>query len=312
MFYLLHGENPLLSHQRLDGYISAFIKKYGENGVTRIDGENVDHLELLKEIDSISMFVSHKLIVVSKFSSNRELKEFFDKALKMGAEKMENATVIFWENKSVDKRKSLYTFIKKNGKIEEFEKLSERKLAEWVVLEFKKRGKRIGNQNVKLILERVGEEMWRLSSEIEKLSLYSEDDLITSSEVQECVSQSATHEIWALIDLMGSGRKHSSVRMFNRMINEGQDPYYLLSMIIWQFRQMVLIQFEKQKGYASRDIATKLKMNPYIVQKAFGQTSSFPFSKLKAIYKKILELDYKIKIGEMEPLLGITLLLSVI
>lgn len=309
---LIHGPNAYLSRKRLSEITSVFEKEHGESSVTFLDGSNCLAERVLSEIDSISMFNPQKLIVVKYFSESSESKrfvEFFQDSKLTGIKEVD---FIFWENKAVDKRLVFYKFLKKDFNIEEFKELKGSVLENWIVDEFNTLGQKVSSEVAQKIVERVGVEMWRISSEIEKLSLYRKDENITPKDVEDAVPESAEVQVWALTNSIATANKKTSLANLERLIRQGNDIHQIWGLIVWQFRQLILIKYEQSRGTNSSSIASKLKFNPIVVSKIVNSRQSISLAKLKVLYDKLVEIDFQIKTSATEPLFAITLLLSVI
>ena len=309
---LVHGENTYLAKHRLDELILTYSEKYGSNGLVILNGAECAVESLFQEIEAISMFVQNKLLVIKHFSENGDNKRFVEAV--NGAQILlpDEVNLVFWENQAADKRLSFYKMVKKYGEIEEFKNESKGKLVSWVQAEFHKRARKISKDVAQLLILRTGEEMWRLSIEIEKLSLYCESDVISEEDVEKSVPISAMMEVWGMLDSIGAGDKKRALEIFERLLQQGEDSHHLISLIIWQFRQLIQYKYESLQGKNSSQIATSLKINPYVARKMSSGISCVDFNKLKVIYDKLVDIDFARKTSVMDPRFAITLLLSVL
>jgi len=307
MLILIHGENAFLSREKLNVHISSFKRKFGENSVVALSGADITVDNIVCEATSISMFSSEKLVVAKNFSESKGLRDLPDVFSKKD---LSSVNIIFWENKPADKRTTFYKFLKKEGKVEEYDELKGAALTKWVSSEFANRNKKIRSKEINLLLSRVGEEMWKLSGEIEKLSIYSNKNLISADDIVKVVSVSAAVEIWGFIDAMGARDKKRALNLFEHLLAQGEDPSYLISMITWQFRRFILVEYLKGKGARSDEIARRMKLHPFSSKKLFAQSGKIDFNRLKAIYNKLVDIDMGIKTSNLEPKFAISLLLS--
>ena len=307
---LLHGENTYLAKRRLDELVYAFTESNGTNGLIVLNGSSCTVENLFQEIEAISMFVLNKLLVIKYFSENKEIKKFIEAVTDAKIILPNEVKLVFWENSSADKRTSFYKMIKKHGDIEEFKNEGGARLVSWVQSEFRKRDKNISKEVAKFLILRTGEEMWRLASEIEKLSLYSEVEEISKEDIEKSVPISATMEVWGMLDAVGAGDKKKALRIFERLLAQGEDSHHLISLISWQFRQLIQYKYESLQGKNSSQIAASLKINPYVAKKMSSGVSRVDFNKLKVIYDKLVDIDFARKTSTMDPRFAITLLLS--
>ncbi len=77
-------------------------------------------------------------------------------------------------------------------------------------------------------------------------------------------------------------------------------------MISYQFRNILVIKDLLEKGKP----LSNSKLHPFVVKKSYQQAQQFSFGELKKIYRKIFEVDYKIKTGQIESQMALELLIA--
>ncbi len=310
MILLLHGPNSYLSKERLKKIIADHGEEFGDEGITSFDGSRCEADMIFQGIDSISMFSRNKLIIVKNFSENKGQKRLVDIISSKDFTIPQNVSVVFFENKGADKRTAFYKLFKKKGKVEEFTNLAGAKLFSWINSEFKKRKIEANPDAIKTLIEYVGDEMWRMVGEIEKLSIFCEDCKVSIEDVQAIVPQSAAVKIWGLTDAIGEGNRRKALEMFEKLLKQGEDPIHIISLIIWQYRQLIQILYEVNRSRNASQISSDLKINPYIVRKVLSYANNLNLDNLKVIYYKLVDFDYGIKKSALDSRFAITLLLS--
>ena len=80
-------------------------------------------------------------------------------------------------------------------------------------------------------------------------------------------------------------------------------------MIYKHIRNLYAIKVAQREGGAS---AETLGMNPYVYKKAVPQANKFKEEELKSILMKIIELDEKSKIGEINIRIGMDAIVAMI
>jgi len=309
---LIHGENTYLAKRRLEEIILAYTAEYGSGGLVVLNGAECLVDNLFRELEAISMFVPNKLLVIKYFSENGDYRKFVEAVNEAKVILPDEVSLVFWENTAADKRTSFYKMVKKQGEIEEFKNVGGGKLVSWVRSECSERGKRISRDMAQFLILRTGEEMWRLSAEIEKLSLFCELEEISKEDIEMSVPISATMEIWGMLDAIGAEDKKRAVEIFERLLQQGEDAHHMISLITWQFRQLIQYKYESLQGKNVAQIAASLKINPYVARKISSGISRVDFNKLKVIYNKLVDIDFARKTSALDPRFAITLLLSVL
>ena len=93
-------------------------------------------------------------------------------------------------------------------------------------------------------------------------------------------------------------------------MEKGDNPLYLLSMINYQFKNLLIVKdlMGKQRPYYFIQKITRL--HPFVVKKSYQQAGKFTFSELKKIYWKIFQADLDIKTGKINPETALDLLIT--
>ncbi len=78
---------------------------------------------------------------------------------------------------------------------------------------------------------------------------------------------------------------------------EVQDPQSLFGMIVRQFRLLIQAREVLDDGRAGQ-MATELRVHPFVADKLSSQARRFDISQLEAIYHRLLLLDEEAKTGQ--------------
>jgi len=88
--------------------------------------------------------------------------------------------------------------------------------------------------------------------------------------------------------------------MLHDHLEDGEDPFYLLSMYFYQFRNLVKVRPLAEKNVPSHEIASKLKMHPFVARKSLEQARNFSWENLKKLYNNLCEIDFESKTGKTD------------
>jgi DNA polymerase-3 subunit delta len=292
--YLFHGEDNYTSSQKALHWQKEFEKKYG-------DIETFENLTVEKFIEAITTlpFLSEKkLIIIKDFFSNAKTED-----LKKIAEKLdkvdENCIVVFIEKQKADARTSLFKNIKKMGQIIEFNPLEQSELIKWIELQVKKRGGIIKRPESIKLAETIGPNLWQMEQEIEKLTMYSNGNPITSEAIESLTTPNLTASIFRLTDQISLNQSKEALKTLEILIENGENPIQILFMIIRHFRILIQIKDCLAKNVNSSLIVKKTKTHPYAVNIGIKQSQKFDQKKLTQIYQALQKIDIAIKGGEI-------------
>lgn len=321
MMQFLYGEDNFRSAKKLDELKKEFFTKNTSNASSSVfDFSEKNYWEELKTaIKSRGLFSQNSLIIVKDFlnqkdkSNKDEIEPFFTDNLN-SLNSSEN-TVVFWESKNPRKNDKVFKWLLSNAKNEEFKKLNEVQLRKWIEDNFLSLGIKINSEiTTKLIANKDGD-LLLINNEIEKISNFiGKDNIVDESlnkEIDKLINSDVQANIFQTIEFISSGNKKQALKMLHQQLAQGDDPFYILSMYIYQFRNLLKIaDVYFQKNTNHYDIAKEVKLHPFVVQKGIQQLRGFNFAQLKEIYKKLEKVDEGAKTGKRDIGLGLDLLIA--
>jgi DNA polymerase-3 subunit delta len=251
------------------------------------------------------MFRKTKLIVLENAFSNTDFKEKFVKKGKIFAD-TENI-IVFYETNKINKRDKLLTFLTKYGKTQEFEVLSEIKLRNWAKRRIEVLKGKIEDTALETLILYAGNNLWEMESEINKLVNYKNGALIKTEDVELLVKSKIETDIFKTIDAIASKNKKKAITLIREHLQEGDAPFYLFSMINFQFRNLLVVKDLIERNlspYGAKNI------HPFVIKKSIILSGRFSFPELKKIYQRLSEIDFDVKVGKIDPGTAIDLLIS--
>lgn len=248
-------------------------------------------------VKSTSFFNEHKLVVINgAFSKKATAEEILEVINKEDLASAKDITLLFSEvgtakDFSVKSRELYKTITDKNSVVKIFEPLEGTALNRWIRREVEVRGCSISSQALGKLINIAGNDTWFLISEIDKLSVYRGMGEIGSDDIDILVSLTKELNIFDLIDAVGSGRSKKAFELLYRELRTGRDPYYVLTMITYQFRNILLIKDLSGRGISQPEIAKKTGIHPFVIKKAIGSINSFNIQDIKNIYGYLCSID---------------------
>jgi len=315
MILFVYGKDTFRSRQKLNEIIDSY-KKANKSGLSLrfFSGEKNIYYDFIDEVSSTSMFREKKMFVFKNISANKDFQEEFSKNIKKFIDSKE--IILFYEEGDAPKNK-FFDSLKKAGKSQEFDILDGLKLKNWAKKEIENYGAKINEEAVNKLIDFAGGNLWRLSGEINKLALYkNKDKKITVEDVILLVKPKIETDIFRTIDAISEKKKNIAISLIHQHLKEGDSPIYLLTMINFQFRNLLILKSEDSdysfnKSYGDAwALSKKLGINPYVVKKTMQQIGKFSLEELKKIYRKISQIDFNIKTGKIDPEAALDLFIS--
>ena len=315
MIYFVFGEDSYRSKRKLEEIVLGY-KKIHKSGLNLIyiDAEKKDFGDFYGNLKITSMFAEKKLIIVKNIFSNAKFQESFSENIK----NLEGAKdiIIIYEDNAPDQRTKFFKAMKKNVKCQEFNYLQPAMLKKWVVAEFEKNKTRINPDALDLLVDFVRNDLWRAANEINKLSNYKNGGAgsVEKKDVELLVKPNIENDIFKTIDALAAKDKKQALSLLHKHLEDGDAPLYLLSMISYQFKNLLIIKElqEDPKGTQNPYNVTVKKsgLHPFVAQKSYYLCNQFSMPQLKKIYQKIFQIDSDIKTGKVEPETALDLLLA--
>jgi len=309
MIILLYGKDTYRSRQKLDEIIN-YYKKTQKKGLdlSYFDFEKDTYQDFKERIRSVSMFKEKKIVILRNAINNESFKKDILRDHKWIA-KLDDA-IVFHEAGEISEKNKLFQFLKKYGKHQEFKPLDGLKLKKWVLKEFEKQKARISAGALERIINSVGNNSWRMVNEIKKLIAYKKGTEVDYDDVGLLVKPKIETGIFKTIDAVASKNKNMALSLIRQHLDGGDSPLYLLSMINFQFRNLLIMKSFEERGHYSLKSAGELGIHPYVAKKTAEQSVKFSLEGLKKIYRKIFQFDLAIKKGRIDAETALYLLIT--
>ncbi len=305
MIIFLYGKDTYRMREKLREIIERH-KKIHKSGLNLKYFD--DFTNFKDEIRQTSMFKEKKLAVITDIFANPDFKEKFLEN-KKDFLKTEDIILIY-EEKDFNKNNSLFKFLKKNAKSQEFKPLEGQNLKTWIKKEFDRYETKIDSEVLEKLIEYIGNDLWQMSNEIKKLASFRNDKIVGVEDIELLVRSKIETDIFKTIDAIADKNKKQALKLLHKHLEKGDSPLYLLSMINYQFRNLLIVKdfIEKYKPYDV--ILKKSGLHPFVVRKTYYQSQKFSFQELKKIYQKIFKVDLDIKTGRIQPEIALDLLIT--
>ena len=335
MIIFLYGQDSFRSQQKLKELINKFLREVDPAGssLKMIAGQNTSAEQIIEAAGPASLLAKKRLIVIKEIFTNKnslvfeQLYQYFKKR------KIKNDNIIIFIDSTVKTKKLknkleylhidasgrekslakqpliLFKFLLQQKYTQQFNLLGSTELTNWIKKEAQARDGKISHQAAQLLASLVGNDLWQVSNEIDKLINYKAgcqpkltatdktNIMIEEEEVAKLVRANFDENIFALTDALSSRNKALATKLLEEQIATGLTTSYLLTMIIRQFRILLRIRQSLDLGLSPRKIINLLKIHPFVAQKGINQVRNFNLISLKNIFNQLIQIDYSIKTG---------------
>ena len=337
MVFFFYGADSFRIRQKVNSVIEGYQAKH-KSGLNfgRFDFGEPEALDKLKNfLDSSSMFAEKKLAIADDlFGAGKDVQEIFIEYLKKGdiLRTQESFLVVAQELALAEDKRSKQKYALKNNqelfkaltglptgalakagktvKVEEFDYLIGARLEAWIKKETESADAKIDSLAIRKLAAYVGADLWRMKNEIDKLATFANGKIIDEKMVEEMIKAKMASDIFKTIDALANRNKQEALSLLHRHLAQGESETYLLSMLVYQFRNLLLVKSEIERGAQFQMLAKTIKLHPFVLRKSFEQSRGFTLPALKKIYERLLELDIASKTSRIESQVALDLVVG--
>jgi DNA polymerase III subunit delta len=177
-----------------------------------------------------------------------------------------------------------------------------RGLQRWVGEQFQVHSAKIEPEAARVLVELVGEDLYELATEIDKLATWAAGERVGVEDVERLVAARGEATNFALTDAWGARDVAGVLRASESMLERSGDPYSktiprLLGVLGSHVSRIRECQALEANGVSAKDAAVRLKRNPYYVGKLYAQARNFSPEELREVTVRLADLDHALKGG---------------
>lgn len=311
MLYLFYGPDEFARSERLAAMRAAYPPDLHDLNATSLDGKRLRLDDLAQACEALPFLAERRLVVVTdalkQSKAGKEREELRDYLQRVPA----TCDLVFVERGDVDKRNSIFTYLKQAGSAEEFLPRKGADLQRWLNERARLLDARLDSAAAQRLIDYVGSDSRSLVTELTRLATYvGRGGRITAAIIDAQVQDTQEQNLFAFIDDLALRRSGAALRGLRRLLADGQAATYLLFMIMRQVRILLGVQELANQRPRPRpdDIAAQLGQKPFVVRKALEQARGFGPGELVALHDQLLATDQAIKTGRLQAEVALELL----
>ena len=304
--YLLYGEEAFLKNSYKNRLKEAIIGDDTMN-FARFEGKGLDVDELIRLADTMPFFAERRLILVEDSGFFKSASD----ALVQYLPSMPDTTILLFVETEVDKRNRLYKKVKDMGYAAELNRQDSAQLARWAGGILTREQKKITKHTMELFLSIAGDDMENIRMELEKLISYTLGrDVITDEDVLAVCTVQVTNRIFEMVSAIVNRQPRKAMDLYEDLLTLKEPPMRILFLIARQFNQLLQVKDLMGKGMDKGTIASKLKMQPFVVGKTMPQARQFGREQILSYVEFCVETEEAVKSGRLQDRLAVELLIT--
>ena len=196
-----------------------------------------------------------------------------------------------------DRRNKLVAGIAASGGLVEASLLSPAERLPFLREAMEKAGKQCLRRQMEQIARQPGGLVFGLR-ELEKVVAYAgEESTITPDMLDAVLTVSLEANIFRLVDDLGQRRQADALRELRRLLDGGESPFAVFAMMLRQYRLIFKAKACLQDGVGRGRLAQAMGVQPFVAEKAAGQSRQYTFVELERAMRLFLDKDLAMKSG---------------
>ncbi len=294
--YFLTGEEPYF----IDKITSLLEKSILDEGMksfnqTVVYGRDVTVKDVVDLSRRYPMMGNYQVVIVkeAQYINNIESIETY-----IASPLETTILIIAYKYKKLDKRKSFYKKLNasESAVVLNSERIKDWNISSWIETEIRTKGFSISAVALRLMAEYLGNDLGKITNEIDKLVINIEkQQQITEVEIEQNIGISKDYNLFELQNALVARDRLKAHRIVNYFeANPKDHPLQMISPMLHNyFIKIFLYHYIKHKE--PNKIASELGIHPFFVKDYAKASNVFPLRKIIEIISKIKILDLRSK-----------------
>lgn len=204
--------------------------------------------------------------------------------------------VFCYKYKTLDKRTSLAKKLDKNAVFFESKKLYDNQIPAWIESYLKDKGLIIGHKALALLAGYLGNDLSKISNELNKLMLNIKPPAeITVNDIEQNIGISKEYNVFELQNALGEKDRAKAMRIIDYFASNTKDNPFVLSMgALYSYFSKLLI-YHTLKDKSPNNVAASLSVSPYFVKDYISAAKLYSMESLQKVMHLLKEYDLKSK-----------------
>lgn len=293
--YFLMGDEPYYI-DKLTEFIENNILSEDEKGFNQmvIYGRDTTVEDIVSNAKRYPMMAERQVVIVREA---QELVKTIDK-LESYVENPQPTTVlvIAYKYKTLDKRKKMTKLLEKNAVLFESKKMYDNQVGTWIIRVLQGRGLTIEPKANAMLVEFLGNDLSRISNEIDKLQIIlPKGTTITAKHIEENIGFSKDFNVFELQNALGAKNQVKAYQIAQYFADNPKDnPMVVTTSLVFAFF-VKLLKYHGLKDKNPKNVAAALSISPFFVKDYDVALRNYPMKKVSSIVATLRDIDNKSK-----------------
>lgn len=319
--YVCFGHEKYLMKEFINGLTNQVIEpEHRDFAISKYDLTEIAIEEVLEDVETLPFMVPKKVVIANDalfLTASKEgakavkLEHRIERLMEYIQSPIDYTVLIITVSADkMDERKKVVKWLKEMACVIPFQALTADDLSIWISARAEQLKCQMDRDAIESLILNAGTNLQNLSAEIEKISLYcGQNSKITSEIIEDLVARSTEQNVFKLIEEIVRLRVDQALSIFYDLLQQREEPIKILALMVRQFRMILQVKELSARGYSHQQIASQLKLHPYAVKIAEEQGRQYGEKRLILILSQLADLDYQMKTGKIEKVMGLELFL---
>lgn len=314
--YVCYGSENYLREQFVSFLISHSVNEEEATfAVSKYDLAEVSIEAVLEDAQTMPFMAEKKVIIAynalffTGAKDNSKVSHDLDRLTNYIESPVDYTVLVFIvEADKLDERKKMTKLLKKAEALLAFTPVKAQSLIQWIHQEARNQQISLTEEAVERLILNAGENLQALSSELVKLSLYSgQGGVVGVEQVEALVVRNVEQNVFLLIDHIVNRKLDQALSILDDLMKNREEPIKILMLLARQFRIILQVKAGKKQGLNDWQISSQVGAQPFVVKLASQQGQHYSMERLYQIMNELTELDYQMKSGSVDKILGLEL-----
>lgn len=305
--YLFWGAEDYLLEKTIKQIIkSAVPPESADFNVDIFYGNEVDGKKVMQTASSYPFMGEQRVVIVKNL---HRMKPGCVEVINHYVRKPSPTTCLILTAPKVNFRFKHFKMLKKESVALEFKGLYDRQIPGWIRQYLKEMQLEITEEACRILHGNVGNSLRALVNELDKIILgLNECKRIEADDIRNVVGLSRGFSVFELTNQIGNKKLKASFGTISRMLELGESPIGILTMLGRHFSILLKIKHGTKAGKSQSQLISIAGIPPYFIKDYVAQAKNFSLKQLQRAFSLLLNADVELKSSYQKPHIVLELL----
>lgn len=305
--YFVCGDEDYLKRTSVDFLLKRFADGGDSFDFKKFDGKDTSLDSILAAVESFPFMSEYTCVLVTDFPFESVTDAEFKQLKEALSDMPESCVLIFWQFSQVTgktkNQNAVIKIVESVGTVVDCRVKTTAELKKIVGAGIVKRGCTVSDSTLSYLVETVGDDLYQLLSETEKLTAYCAGAEVTRQAVDKLCTRSLDSNAFDVTKALVAGNSDRAFSALNELFALREEPIKILGAIVMTYTDMYRVKVAVQKtgSYASlAETFSCYKGKDFRLRNAAKNASSVSLEQLRQALDELNRADELLKTSKMD------------